>query len=77
MANAILTKKSLILKYQNGESDLGAPKFSTQSFSNIKVDAEDERLYEVGQALGALLTSRVISVLKEDNFNFVEDDLVI
>lgn len=47
MAKAILTKKSLVLKYQKGESDSGSPKFSTQKFSNIKVDAEDEKLYEV------------------------------
>ncbi|MDK0654186.1 DUF1659 domain-containing protein [Clostridium perfringens] len=47
MAKAILTKKSLVLKYQKGVYDSGSPKFSTQKFSKIKVDAEDEKLYEV------------------------------
>lgn len=75
MAKAILTKKSLVLKYQKGESDSGSPKFSTQKFSNIKVDAEDQKLYEVGQALGELLSSQVSSILKEDDFDFVEEDL--
>ena len=42
MAKAILTKKSLVLKYQKGVYDSGSPKFSTQKFSKIKVDAEDE-----------------------------------
>lgn len=77
MARAVLTKKSLILKYQNGEDDLGSPKFSTQRFSNVKVDAEDEKLYEVGQALGSLLVTKVNSIEKEDKFNFVEDDMLI
>ena len=70
MAKAILTKKSLVLKYQKGVDD---PKFSTQKFSKIKVDAEDAKLYEVGKALADLLSSRVNSVLKEDDFKFVED----
>ena len=67
MAKAILTKKSLVLKYQKGVYDSGSPKFSTQKFSKIKVDAEDEKLYEVGKALA------VNSVLKEDDFKFVDD----
>ena len=71
MAKAILTKKSLVLKYQKGVDDSGSPKFSTQKFSKIKVDAEDEKLYEVGKA--DLLSSRVNSVLKEDDFKFVDD----
>ena len=75
MAKAILTKKSLVLKYQKGVDDSGSPKFSTQKFSNIKVDSEDEKLYEVGQALGELLSSQVSSILKEDDFDFVEEDL--
>ncbi|XZH38903.1 DUF1659 domain-containing protein [Clostridium perfringens] len=74
MAKAILTKKSLVLKYQKGVDDSGSPKFSTQKFSKIKVDAEDEKkLYEVGKALADLLSSRVNSVLKEDDFKFVDD----
>lgn len=73
MAKAILTKKSLVLKYQKGVDDSGRPKFSTQKFSKIKVDAEDAKLYEVGKALADLLSSRVNSVLKEDDFKFVDD----
>ena len=69
MAKAILTKKSLVLKYQKGESDSGSPKFSTQKFSNIKVDAEDEKLYEVGQALGGSVSSQVSSVSKRIIFD--------
>lgn len=73
MAKAILTKKSLVLKYQKGVDNNGDPKFSTQKFSKIRVDAEDTKLYEVGQALAALLASEFNSVLKEDDFKFVED----
>ncbi|MGL4572691.1 MAG: DUF1659 domain-containing protein [Clostridium sp.] len=72
MAKAILTKKSLVLKYQKGVDNNGDPKFSTQKFSKIRVGAEDSKLYEVGQALTALLASEVNFVLKEDDFKFEE-----
>lgn len=72
MAKAILTKKSLVLKYQKGVDNNGDPKFSTQKFSKIRVDAEDSKLYEVGQALTVLLASEVNFVLKEDDFKFEE-----
>ncbi|MDZ5255141.1 DUF1659 domain-containing protein [Clostridium sp. LIBA-8841] len=72
MAKAILTKKSLVLKYQKGVDNNGDPKFSTQKFSKIRVDAEDSKLYEVGEALTALLASDVNFVLKEDDFKFEE-----
>lgn len=73
MSKAILTKKSLVLKYQKGVDDSGSPKFLTQKFSKVKVDAEDTKLYEVGKALSELLESKVNSILKEDDFKFVED----
>ncbi|MGG5460145.1 DUF1659 domain-containing protein [Clostridium sp. B9] len=72
MAKAILTKKSLVLKYQKGVDDNGNPKFSTQKFSKIRVDAEDSKLYEVGKALADLILSDVAQVLKEDDFKFEE-----
>lgn len=73
MARAILTKKSLVLKYQGGVDSSGNPKFKAQKFSKIKVDAEDEKIYEVGKFLSNLLSSKVSSILKEDDFKFVED----
>lgn len=68
-----LNKEKLSIKVSKGVDDSGRPKFSTQKFSKIKVDAEDEKLYEVGKALADLLSSRVNSVLKEDDFKFVDD----
>ncbi|WCM70092.1 DUF1659 domain-containing protein [Clostridium perfringens] len=68
-----LNKEKLSIKVSKGGDDSGSPKFSTQKFSKIKVDAEDEKLYEVGKALADLLSSRVNSVLKEDDFKFVDD----
>ncbi|WP_300260839.1 DUF1659 domain-containing protein [Clostridium sp.] len=73
MSKAILTKKSLVLKYQKGVDDSGSPNFLTQKFSKVKIDAEDTKLYEVGKALSELLESKVNSILKEDDFKFVED----
>lgn len=77
MAKAILTKKSLVLKYQKGVDNNGDPKFSTQKFSKIRVDADDSKLYEVGQALIDLLASEFNSVLKEDDFRFEEEAPII
>ena len=48
MAKAILTKKSLVLKYQKGVDDNGNPKFSTQKFSKIRVELKNiiPKLYQ-------------------------------
>ena len=68
MAKAILTKNTLVLKYQNGVDDKGDPKYTTQKFSRIKLQATDDSILEVGQALGGLLASDNKEVLKEENY---------
>lgn len=67
-ANSVITKNSLVLKYQNGVDDKGNPKFTTQKFSRIKLQATDEAMKNVGTALGALLFSDNTQVLKEQDF---------
>ncbi len=76
MAKAILTKKSLVLKFQKGVDDNSNPKFATQRFSKINVAAEDEKLYEVGKALAGLLASETNFVLKEDDYQFETDSSI-
>ncbi len=49
MAKSNLNKEKLSIKVSKGVDDSGSPKFSTQKFSKIKVDAEDAKLYEVGK----------------------------
>lgn len=70
MAKAILTKKSLVLKFQKGVDDNSKPKFATQKFSKISLAADDAKLYEVGVALAGLLASETNFVLKEDDYHF-------
>lgn len=67
-ANSVITKNSLVLKYQNGVDDKGNPKFTTQKFSRIKLQGTDEAMKNVGTALGALLFSDNTQVLKEQDF---------
>ena len=57
MAKAILTKNTLVLKYQNGVDDKGYPKYTTQKFSRIKLQATDDAILAVGEVLGELLAS--------------------
>ena len=68
MAKAILTKNTLVLKYQNGVDDKGDPKYSTQKFSRIKLQATDESILAVGEALGNLLSSDNKEVQKEEYY---------
>ena len=68
MAKAILTKNTLVLKYQNGVDDKGDPKYTTQKFSRIKLQATDDSILAVGEALGGLLASENREVLKEENY---------
>ena len=63
MAKAILTKNTLVLKYQNGVDDKGDPKYTTQKFSRIKLQATDDSILAVGQALGGLLASDNLSLI--------------
>ena len=73
MARAILTKNTLVLKYQNGVDDKGDPKYTTQKYSRIKLQATDDSILAVGQALGGLLASDNKEVLKEENYVLGEE----
>ena len=73
MAKAILTKNTLVLKYQSGVDDKGDPKYTTQKFSRIKLQATDDSILAVGQALGGLLASDNKEVLKEENYVLGEE----
>jgi len=68
MAQALLTSKSLVIKYKIGMDAAGRDVFKRQGFSNISDIATDDNLYAVGTAIGNLLNTEIYSVLKEDSY---------
>lgn len=57
----------LAIKYKVGMDAKGNDQFKTQRFSKVKVNAPDEKLFEIGTALGTLLKYPVNEVLREDD----------
>ncbi|MEQ8197202.1 MAG: DUF1659 domain-containing protein [Clostridiaceae bacterium] len=68
MAEAVLTTKSLIIKYKKGIDAEGKDVFRRLGFTNISNTAIDDNLYAVGTAIGNLLNTEIYSVLKEDSY---------
>lgn len=68
MARATLTKNTMVLRYQTGVDTEGNPKYTTQKFSRIKIQATDSGILEVGESLNRLIDSENKEVLKEENY---------
>lgn len=65
-----LTKLSLVLKYEVYNPTEDKNVLTSQKFSNLKTNASDEALKNVGDALSVLINSGGISVRKEENYIF-------
>lgn len=57
---------AMTLKYKTGVNTSGKDVFKSQKFSTIKLDAADDNLYAVAQALGGLLNYPVAEVQRQD-----------
>lgn len=58
------TKVSLRLQLENGVDEKGNPKYQQKSFSNVRLEAEDEDLHIVGTLLGGLFKKDLDSIKK-------------
>ncbi|MDO5037506.1 MAG: DUF1659 domain-containing protein [Tissierellia bacterium] len=74
MATLEKNKKSLKLLLEDGQKADGSLRTLSRTFNRVKLEAEDQKLLEVGQALGGLLKKplhevRVLeeSILRDDN----------
>jgi hypothetical protein len=54
MASEVLVKKSLALTFEEGVDEKGEPITKRYSYSNIKIDATPQNLYDTAQAIAGL-----------------------
>lgn len=62
----IPVRTQLQLKLQVGLDDQGNPKIGTRSYSNLKTDADNEQLYQLGQILAGLQEHRLEVIRRVD-----------
>lgn len=67
----IKNSTALVLRFEKGENLNGTPRISSQKYSKINATATDAQLYEVGAAIGAVLTSYPVEIKKIDDFSLV------
>lgn len=65
-----LTKLSLVLKYEVFDEKEDKNVSTSQKFSNLKTNASDEGMKEVGEALAVLINSGSVFIRKEGNYIF-------
>lgn len=65
-----LTKLSLVLKYEVFDEKEDKNVSTSQKFSNLKTNASDEEMKEVGEALAVLINSGSVFIRKEGNYIF-------
>lgn len=58
-------KNTLIIEYVNGVDDDGNEVITRQRFSKIKLDATDDALYAVAQAMESVLAGPLTFVTKQ------------
>lgn len=68
MARATLTKNTMVLRYQTGVDTDGNPKYTTQKFSRVKLQATDSAVLSVGEAFNNLIDSDNKDVFKEESY---------
>ncbi len=70
---AIPLNSALIIVYQDGITDAGAPVSRQKALSYVRPDASEEALYEVAQALFKLSLHPVLDVRLRKNYQLVEE----
>lgn len=70
-ANKVST--TLQLKVKTGTDQSGKDIVSTQSFRRVKSGSIDSDLYTVAQTIGSLESTPVVSVMKAESFELVNE----
>lgn len=70
-ANKIST--TLQLKVKTGVDESGNDIVATQSFRSVKTDSIDSDLYAVAQSIGSLESTPVVSVIKAESSELVNE----
>ncbi|WP_031514102.1 DUF1659 domain-containing protein [Desulfofalx alkaliphila] len=67
-----ITDSTLRLKLQTGTDHQGNPVFVNRSYRNIKMDAEDQKVYEVAELLAGLQTFTLNAIERIDANQLIE-----
>ena len=62
----------LVVTYQTGLSATGSPILRQRSFPNVKIEALDQDVYDVAQALYSLQQYPVTGVRRDNRFDLVQ-----
>ena len=68
MANSVLVGTALEINYQVGVDSKGKDVFNKQSFKNVSVDATDDKLVELSDAVEKLMDYTVSTIKKQQTF---------
>ena len=69
----IKNSTALVLRFEKGQNLDGTPKVVSQKFSKINKSATDEELFQVGAAIGEVLTSYPVELKRVDDFSLIEE----
>lgn len=64
---------ALQLKVKTGVDEVGNDVLATQSYRRVKVNAADQDMYDVAATIGALESTPVMSVLKAESYELVNE----
>ena len=69
--SSLKLKSTLVLQCKMGVDKNGKDITKNQKFNNLRVNATDENIYEIGGVLESLLAAPTIGVLKEDKTQII------
>ena len=64
---------ALAIRVQTGTSVSGNPVYSNRTYSNVKVAAADQDLYDVGSSLAGLQEKPVQAIVRQDTAYLVSE----
>ena len=63
----VLAKSGLTLKYKEGVDEKGTDIVKTKKYSNVKVSAVDQNIYDVAAALTPLMRYRSLEMVRTND----------
>ncbi len=64
--NSTMLQTSVVLRYKDGLDDQGKEIIKGQRFSNVKIDASDQDIYDVAKEIEKLLGKTLDELVRED-----------
>lgn len=65
--NSVLAQTSMTLRYKDGIDLTGKDIVKSKKFSNIKVTANNQSIFDTAEALAPLLNYELIDILRSDD----------